>query len=885
MLNTRSLCLLIIFLVPAIILSGYVEKRNFKLKYELAWSNNYLTWSNFTRTDFLENDYVANIDSEIYAPEEIPSSNFEIYAYMNPSNSFKLHDSMINEYVLKHEQYHFNITEYHARLLRKALVATGRQNLTSEIYDSLFHVYNDRKELMQFNYDSITDHSVNQEDQRYWELKLDDLFRQTSYYENKNLDDYYYYNPDETAYFKHIHLNINNDILTSYPVSEEEAKYGEVYKVVKKTGEQLVYFYKNGKLTNGGVFDTALTKIESDNQNNYEVTFYDSEDNINSKLPYCISKQVNNTNGWTKEYYNSKQERVSFDSTYQLAVREIKDNIFEYTYFNKKEEPIKNKRGTFKKCIQTDALGRVTQHAYYTLNDTPVLNKNFVWTVKLQYNNDHKIEGYQEFDLDETFATYLNSYNLKYEYDERGNLKSEYNFNSNSEIAPNKDGVSIYKFTHDQNDNQTSISRFNAVENPINELDGYHMSVFDYDTMDRMIYYGQFYYDYVLVFDDKKLGAVIYEYPNDSIKYTKNVDVYNNVFNSNDSIAIVKNILNDKGLVKKTIYYDLNNNYAKTYNDVVQIEDWYDVNGNKIKEVSLDSLGNLKPFEADVAIVRWDYDKRNNKIKTAYYNINDELADANQNTTYNIYKYNENNVLVERLNYDKNMEPITFDDHYRSVFVLNRFNKDSIVYSYDLDGKLKKGICAEVSHYNDYGNLVLKSFYDSGNNPVKNSSGVFAIQELYDSNQEYIGYNNLDENGMLINDNQGIAYNHQELNEYGYIISDYYFDKFDSPVIGVEGYHRKEQYWNENGEMTGLKYFGINGKPTPDEFGVAEYKYELNNAGLIKIARRFDPNGNPVNNIYGISETHYKPYLNGLYYLDYELDYLGNIISDDEHLE
>ncbi len=90
-----------------------------------------------------------------------------------------------NDYILAHEQRHFDLTEVFARKLNKELSSYKFNNRTvgddiNVIYQS---VVNDLTSTQQ-TYDRETDHSRNMEQQGIWNKKIDSLLNNFSQYKN-----------------------------------------------------------------------------------------------------------------------------------------------------------------------------------------------------------------------------------------------------------------------------------------------------------------------------------------------------------------------------------------------------------------------------------------------------------------------------------------------------------------------------------------------------------------------------------------------------------------------------------------------------------------------------------------------------------------------------
>src|SRR5690606_27880679 len=93
---------------------------------------------------------------------------YTVEGFFNPAKSWHLPDQVTAQ-ILNHEQAHFDITELHARKLRKRL--SGRKfstNAKSEI-EGIYHKVDEERRAMQIRFDKETDHSQNEEKEIAWE--------------------------------------------------------------------------------------------------------------------------------------------------------------------------------------------------------------------------------------------------------------------------------------------------------------------------------------------------------------------------------------------------------------------------------------------------------------------------------------------------------------------------------------------------------------------------------------------------------------------------------------------------------------------------------------------------------------------------------------------
>ncbi len=838
-----------IFLLVSIFVFGFTHRVIRKEK--IIWSNQLLGWENYMEVDNIEDGFDAFIYSGIYCPKKITTSDSKVYAYMDPSQSGRLKDSVFGIQLRIHEQYHFNITEYHARLLRKDIVEIGKINLTRNKIQSLYKRHERQRENMQIIYDNISDHNMETEKQRYWELKIDDLLRKTAYYKNPDIYSYYDFRRKKTQFFKHIYFNINYEILTSYPINHINLIYGKSYEVTKENNNVTVKFYENGKLSNGGYFETAITKIIHNKDESVEVHYYNPDGVYNYTLPHYISKRRKKEENDREIYYlNEKGERILSGSIFEIKWKYFSDGSIYLSYFNKDKQSIRNDDGVYHEKRSFDKEGRTIRVESFDINSKLMNDKYYSSIYEIVYDNEHKIIQYKIFDKNENYATYLNKYFIEYSYDERGNEDKNFNLNEDGDKIEDKEGVCIYEYTYDLFDNRTSIKRYNKDKVPVLGTENYFQYVIEYDSLERKKFEAYYHPEYILKFSDIKWGATKFTYPNDSLIVEVNVDVYNDTLLNNNGISTIKKHVNKKKEVVKEIYLKTDQHYAIVENQVVRNDNKYDTNGNLIEQRMLDSLGNYKFFEADVAIIRWQYDDSNNKIKTTYFNEHNKLANANQKVTYNVYSYNKQKLMIERKNYDKNMKPALFNGAYKTKFYYNSIGKEYLIKEYNVNNKLKKGVSITRYRYNKYGNMIIEELYDSKNQRIKNKNEVSIMKYHFDKKQRYIGYS--------------------------------YYDEYDSPVESLEGYHKFLNELNDVGEIVKVSTYRKDGLLIEDSAGIAEYEYKVEKSGLTSRIRYYNKNHQLVEDSDGVAEYYYEPNLNGLYYLDKQLNAKGEKVEGQE---
>lgn len=102
---------------------------------------------------------------------------YDIQAKLYRNFSWSIYEKE-KEIVLKHEQFHFEITELFARKFRKALaeyeIGRSVRNDVTRIYENL----EKERIAMQLLYDEETEHSINKEAQLAWETKIGLLLKE-----------------------------------------------------------------------------------------------------------------------------------------------------------------------------------------------------------------------------------------------------------------------------------------------------------------------------------------------------------------------------------------------------------------------------------------------------------------------------------------------------------------------------------------------------------------------------------------------------------------------------------------------------------------------------------------------------------------------------------
>lgn len=154
--------------------SGVSHGQNQKCKDCIEWSEDRkLKWSDFKGKpkNLSRNEALTDSGMSIGLKCDDRTSEVSIGCFFDRKGSWAKDDR--TDYLLAHEQLHFDITELFVRKLRKQIAKLG--NDCKKLNDHIEKYYNQNyKEFVAYQnaYDSESNHSLNKEKQAYWEKKV-----------------------------------------------------------------------------------------------------------------------------------------------------------------------------------------------------------------------------------------------------------------------------------------------------------------------------------------------------------------------------------------------------------------------------------------------------------------------------------------------------------------------------------------------------------------------------------------------------------------------------------------------------------------------------------------------------------------------------------------
>lgn len=847
----------------------------------IRWHERMLTWDDFPIISSIEGDYHAMVYSDIQFEGNREDQYLHIYAQMIPHRSGRVvQEDAETEQLLIHEQNHFNITEYHARLFRQEVVEIGRKKLTNDDLKRLGKKYLDQEAVMQITYDKESKHNTEWVNQRYWELYIAGLLRETAYYTNQDLYTYQRFLREDAQWFRKIYNTLEGELLTSYPEKAENTKYGNVYHVDRKPDSTTVKFYDNGKLVNGGYFKSAISIITFPNATTREIKLFDAEGNSfsNNKTAHNTRTVKDSDGNVSISFFDDQGKQITSEGVFtRKGEWNAAEKSMYSSYFDKDNKPVM-RDGVYHE-LRNMGENKITKKiSYFDSAGKPMRDNDFVSIYEYETDENFSIKSFKQFDVDGKYVLGLDGYHTIYTHDSRGNIKSEAFLDELGNNTADVDGVHKYTYTYNVYGNLTDLRKFNTREIPTKGIDDFHQYVTLIDTLGRTTFYAKYYPNYVLKFSENKEAATTYEYEEGKIANLKNVDAYGKDEIDASGILVTKQFSDNKNKVIKEEFYGEGNTWAKTEDGVSAYKYKYDERGNKIELAAFDSLGNRHAWQEDVAITRWEYDDQNNRTKTTYFTVDNELANAVENTAYNFYVYNDKSNLLERTNFNKNMKPSAVDGVFRTLCIPNRFGKDSIVKTYDVNHQLLPGGIKKYT-YNSRGIILSESYYNIKNQAVNNEFGVHKVVNLIDTFDRYIGVEYYGKNGERVLGADGYFSLQYQLTKTGFVRSFSYYNEKEKPILGPEGFHKVENHYNDMDEIVRTSTYGTDLKLLNNDLGIADFIYQIDSSGRTLRISFYNSDGELTEDTDGIAEYIYTPNMNGLYYLEKQLDSAGNEVE------
>lgn len=148
----------------------------------ILWGDQDLEWEDFSGPIEQNSTHEASTRGQLRAPNSWNSDSLTLIITAEFVKSKSWVKGTPSEHLLEHEQLHFDITEYHARLLRKTMTHYRFKSFetVAEEITVMFNAQFEEYRIMQDLYDQETNHSKNSEAQEKWNNKIAAFLESTS---------------------------------------------------------------------------------------------------------------------------------------------------------------------------------------------------------------------------------------------------------------------------------------------------------------------------------------------------------------------------------------------------------------------------------------------------------------------------------------------------------------------------------------------------------------------------------------------------------------------------------------------------------------------------------------------------------------------------------
>ncbi len=206
--------------------------------------------------------------------------------------------------------------------------------------------------------------------------------------------------------------------------------------------------------------------------------------------------------------------------------------------------------------------------------------------------------------------------------------------------------------------------------------------------------------------------------------------------------------------------------------------------------------------------------------------------------------------------------------HYHSSQLTKNTTKVGDVERTDyIDSNGKITFAADVG----YATVVIKNgqgskleqYFDDQGEPVRRSSGYYAVLREYDDSGNNIRNTYLDRQGVPVVTLSGYAIEERGYNIKGQVISKKYYDAEGHPAQSISFEYGQINEYNEGGRIRRTIYHDASGNPvkTKNGYAIVSYKYYTSEGpenGKVESEFYFDEEGNPISLSLGEYGLHKK---------------------------
>lgn len=764
--------ILIVSSIFLLIILGSIESNLFVKRGQLYYQqSDSLTWNDFRGYPNYLSQYAAAISSYFDYSSNANLDTITVNSYMNKHHSWVSSYYTDSDYILRHELYHFKITELHARKLRK-WICENRDQITGKRLEKQYRTLTYELDLMQDIYDSQTDHGALLEKQKDWEYIVDSLVVMHEIFSEPVLTKNNDHPSNGVYYYSRIDYDNQGKIFGKYRLDRQDAIQQRHYRIN----------YINGKIRSIEHFNKDVPEIDQDLKAFRTIFSYDK------------NKEVRR---FFKENYNPAENYIGVYIT-ELT---YSDQFIVICSYGKDYEPIINSEGVHKTVWELDYNRRRSNAKFYDLEDNQIINN----------------EGFL---------------NIQFTYDQNNHRTGMYNYSNDNELLEDKSGVAYYNYEYDYLGNIIKVAAFNSENKPVPYNSNIAKSLFAYDVFGNIImqqyfdkngkviiednaaiYYNK--YDKLgnliniatygtnknLIINNAGLGRIEHEYDSlGRVAKQWNFDAYDSLLNSNDGYCHAIYEYSDNNELISQINYSRKGDSLKFFQKVLIERDSL---GRQVANIYLNENEELNNEGDSIAKVLFEYDQNGNINQIAYYNCLDSLQALTDGVALYKYYYNQNNQKIRTEYYDKNQL---------------------------LHGNAQ-GIAIDEFAYNAEGQLIKRSFYDKHGKLTKNQFGVEQIKLVYRNGNKVTEEFYYDFNDKPITCNEGYASVLNQFDNRGNHIEQRYRDEYGNLVESVEGYSIIRNIYDDLNRLVGQSYYNSDdlSVSSTNNISIIQFKYDRNN--------------------------------------------------------
>lgn len=454
-----------------------------------------------------------------------------------------------------------------------------------------------------------------------------------------------------------------------------------------------------------------------------------------------------------------------------------------------------------------DNEGRLTSEYYLDARNNIVLPASVGYAgIEYEYNEQGRLHRITLKDKDKKRLTSpdLHFCYIVKEYDARGNITSISYFDSDGKAATTNEGLSSIVIDYDDTGNEISRSFFDPKGNPVVPNYGSAKVKYTYDDQGNKVserYEGT---------DGSPMSirgdaGWDYEYDgrgNVTVSYPVGL---NGKMLTTGTKTVVK--YDDRDNPVETAYFDAAGKPKLNNEGSHKVKRQFDGNNNQIRLESYGTDGKPKNLNGEkYAIVLAEYDSRNNQISSTYFDASGNRgADSN-----NVHKYyNEFDPVVNKvchqLSFGVDGKPVTA----ASVAPEGRIEYDKRgnmlkLIAFDGNGKKTTGNrgWSETRYtYNDAGEQTSQSFYSIDGKPVVDKQDGFHRKE-------------------------------QRYNEMRLVESETVYDTAGKPMLNQAGFSTVKYKYDKQNRHIETAYFGTRGEAVDSKAGYHREVYHYKNGAV-----------------------------------------------------